>query len=65
MKRNLDHSDKVRLKTRIKSDHSCKLIITCNRQNGNQHNKPVENWDILKFCQIRKNSKEKYNKKGY
>ena len=40
--------------TRIKSNHKCNLIKTCNRINTHQRNKPVANLDRVKYHQRNK-----------
>ena len=40
--------------TRIKSNHKCNLINTCNRINTHQSNKPVANHDRVKYHQLNK-----------
>ena len=40
--------------TRIKSNHKCNLINTCNRINTHEGNKPVANRDRVKYHHLNK-----------
>ena len=46
------HAQQVIHQTRIKINHTCKVIKACNLINSHQHNKPVENWYRVKNSQI-------------
>ena len=55
----------VRRQPRIKSNHTCILINACNSINDNQRNKPVQNWDIVKYHQLNKRPKKGTITKSY
>ena len=50
----LCYSQPVRNQSKIKNNHKCNLINACNIIYAFQQNKPVENWDRVKYCQQNK-----------
>ena len=48
------NTQQVIQQTRIKSNHKCNLINTCNRINTHQRNKPVVNHERVKYHQLNK-----------
>ena len=48
----MGHDQQFRHQTRIKRNHPCILINACNSINAHQRNKPVENWDRVKFSEV-------------
>ena len=59
------HSQEVRHQTEIKINHTYKLINVRNIINSHQWNKPIENWDRTKSCQINKRPKKGDITKSY
>ena len=54
----VDHDQYVRQQTLIKTNNTYNLIQACYSINAHQRNTPVENWDRVKYCWIKKRPKK-------